>query len=166
MIHSDNARHGAQKELKSIRLSTYGIIFLGTPHQGGNSVMLAQRLLSIVSIFANANKNILKHLERDSEYLQQQLGQYAPISGDFVTKFAYEIYETPVAIGKKIMVFSLELRSTYYVLMPSRSSQRLPQSSLDHLIQSPLASMRTIPRWSNTARLRTQDMRRYRNTYS
>jgi hypothetical protein len=30
---------------------------------------------------------LLQRLEWDSEWLQQQLGQYGPISGDSVTKF-------------------------------------------------------------------------------
>ena len=47
---------------------------------------------------------ILQQLERDSEWLQQQLGEYAPISRDFVTKFAYEILPTRIALGKKKMV--------------------------------------------------------------
>nr|CEG03183.1 unnamed protein product [Fusarium pseudograminearum CS3487] len=51
-----------------------------------------------------ADDRLLKHLERDSEWLLQQLGQYGPISGEFVTKFAYENYKTPIALGKQIMV--------------------------------------------------------------
>jgi hypothetical protein len=39
-------------------------------------------------LFVAADDRLMKHLERDSERLQQQLGQYGPISGEFVTKFA------------------------------------------------------------------------------
>ena len=60
-------------------------------------------MLNVASIFMPADDKILKHLERDSEWLQQQLGQYAPISRDFVTKFAYEMFPTPVALGRTIM---------------------------------------------------------------
>ncbi len=65
---------------------------------------LGELMLNVASIFVTTNDRILQHLEKDSEWLQQQLGQYAPISGDFVTKFAYEIYPTPIAVGKTIMV--------------------------------------------------------------
>ncbi|MCJ1346709.1 hypothetical protein MMC31_004927 [Peltigera leucophlebia] len=58
----------------------------------------------MASIFVTTNNGILQHLERDSEWLQQQLGQYAPISRDFVTKFAYEMLPTPIALGKKKMI--------------------------------------------------------------
>ncbi|KAI6080132.1 hypothetical protein F4821DRAFT_266190, partial [Hypoxylon rubiginosum] len=104
LIHSDAARQGAQYEHRSVKTSTYGILFMGTPHQGGNGVQLGRALVNIASIFVAADDRILKHLERDSEWLQQQLGQYGPISSDFVTKFAYETYETPTLLGHRILV--------------------------------------------------------------
>ncbi|KAF7551743.1 hypothetical protein G7Z17_g4777 [Cylindrodendrum hubeiense] len=104
LIHSDAARQGALLEQRSIKLSTYGILFMGTPHQGGNGVQLGRVLANVASVFIAADDRLLKHLERDSEWLQQQLGQYGPISGDFVTKFAYEEYKTPTLLGHSIMV--------------------------------------------------------------
>lgn len=77
---------------------------MGTPHQGGNGVQLGRLLVNVASLFVAVDNRILRHLERDSEWLQQQLGQYGPISGDFVTKFAFEEYETPTAFGHSIMV--------------------------------------------------------------
>ena len=55
----------------------------------------------------SADNRLLNYLERDSEWLQQQLGQFGPISGDFVTKFAYEEYETPTILGYSIIVHTL-----------------------------------------------------------
>ncbi|SLM34902.1 P-loop containing nucleoside triphosphate hydrolase [Lasallia pustulata] len=104
LIHSEAARRGALEEHRSIKLSTYGILFMGTPHQGGSGVHLGELMLKVASIFVTADDKILKHLERDSEWLQQQLGQYAPISNDFVTKFAYEMFPTRIALGKAIMI--------------------------------------------------------------
>ncbi|RYO93500.1 hypothetical protein DL764_007993 [Monosporascus ibericus] len=104
LIHSDTARQGALHEHRSIKVATHGIIFMGTPHQGGNGVQLGRLLANVASLFVAADDRILQHLERDSEWLQQQLGQYGPISGDFITKFAYEEYETPTAFGHTIMV--------------------------------------------------------------
>lgn len=79
---------------------------MGTPHQGANGVQLERLLTNVVSLFMAADDHILRHLEKDSEWLQQQLGQYGPISGDFVIKFAYEEYETPTVLGHKLMVGS------------------------------------------------------------
>ncbi|KAK4672178.1 hypothetical protein QC763_0001180 [Podospora pseudopauciseta] len=36
--------------------------------------------------------------------LQQQLGQYGLISDQFITKFPYEEYQTPTALGQSLMV--------------------------------------------------------------
>ena len=85
---------------------------MGTPHQGGNGVQLGRLLVSVASLFVAADDRLLKHLERDSEWLQQQLKQYSPISGDFLTKFAYEEYETPTALGQSIMVCPSPLSRT------------------------------------------------------
>jgi hypothetical protein len=77
---------------------------MGTPHQGGNGIALGRLLANIASVFVPADDRLLRHLERDSEWLQQQLGQYGPISSEFVTKFAYEEYPTPTVLGHSIMV--------------------------------------------------------------
>jgi hypothetical protein len=69
-------------------------------------VQLGKLLVNVALVFVAADDRLLKHLERDSEWLQQQLGQYGPIGGDFVTKFAYEQYKTPTALGS-IMVCPL-----------------------------------------------------------
>lgn len=53
----------------------------------------------LASVFVSADDHILRHLERDSKWLQQQLGQFRPISRVFVTKIAFEEYPTPAALG-------------------------------------------------------------------
>ncbi|KAM3470249.1 hypothetical protein MY5147_006516 [Beauveria neobassiana] len=104
LIHSDSARSDALTQHRSIKLSTHGILFMGTPHQGGNGVQLARVLANVASLVTAADDRLLKHLARDSEWLQQQQGQYGPISNDFVTKYAYEEYTTPTILGHSIMV--------------------------------------------------------------
>lgn len=84
---------------KAIEISTYGIIFLGTPHQGAEGVDLVVRLLEIQRIYSPTNTTVIKHLQRDSEFLQSQLALYASISDNFETKFVYEAYPTPI-IGR------------------------------------------------------------------
>jgi hypothetical protein len=77
---------------------------MGTPHQGGSGVALGRLMVNVASVFMAADDRLLQHLERDSEWLQQQLGQYGPISGDVVTKYAYEEYATPTVLGQSILV--------------------------------------------------------------
>lgn len=77
---------------------------MGTPHQGGNGVQLGKLLVNIASIFVAVNDYLLKHSERDSEWLQQKLGQYWPISSDFITKFTFEEYKMPTGLGLIVAV--------------------------------------------------------------
>ncbi|KAG9233416.1 P-loop containing nucleoside triphosphate hydrolase protein [Amylocarpus encephaloides] len=104
LIHSDSTRSGHLYHHKSIKTSTYGIMFMGTPHQGGEGVAWGKRLVNVASIFVKTNDKLLNILERDSEILQQQLAQYNSISGDFETKFAYETKPMPLALGKAMIV--------------------------------------------------------------
>ncbi|RDL36701.1 Uncharacterized protein BP5553_06053 [Venustampulla echinocandica] len=103
LIHSDSARSGHLHHHRSIKTSTYGIMFMGTPHQG-ESVALGKILVGIASIFVNTNDRLLNTLAKDSEALQQQLGQYTPINGDFETKFAFETKATPLFLGSSTIV--------------------------------------------------------------
>jgi len=70
-------------------------------------------MVNVASVFMAADDRLLQHLERDSEWLQQQLGQYGPISGDFVTKFAFEEYATPIVLGKSIIVSCSKINRAY-----------------------------------------------------
>jgi hypothetical protein len=85
---------------------------MGTPHQGSSGVQLGKLLVNVASLCVAANDQLMKHLEQDSEWLQQQLGQYRPISGEFVIKFAYEEYKTPTVLGHSIMVCPLIVLSS------------------------------------------------------
>jgi hypothetical protein len=82
-----------------IKISTYGIIFMGTPHQGVSGAQLRKLIGRDIH-----DDRLMRQLKRDSEWLQQQLGQYGPISGDFVTKFAFEVDPTRTVLGQSIMV--------------------------------------------------------------
>lgn len=79
-------------------------MFMGTPHQGGEGVAFGKILVNVASIFVKTSDNLLNILEGDSEALQQQLGQYAAISSDFETKFAFETKATPLALGRTMFI--------------------------------------------------------------
>jgi hypothetical protein len=79
-------------------------MFMGTPHQGAEGVEFGKIFLNIAAIFLKTNDKLLNILQKDSEALQQQLSQYASISGDFETKFAFETRATPLATGLAIVV--------------------------------------------------------------
>lgn len=75
--------------------STYGILFLGTPHQGAD-VTLGQIAVRIASIGMQTTTRHLSLLETNSEWLEQLQATYLPISGRFKTAFFYEEY--PIAV--------------------------------------------------------------------
>jgi hypothetical protein len=104
LLHSNSTHPGHLKEHRAIKTSTYGIIFMGTPHQGSDSSAWGMRLVDVEFIFIHTNDSLLKNLGKDSEMLQNVLAYYAGISSDFVTKFAYETYATPLATGKAVLV--------------------------------------------------------------
>ena len=79
-------------------------MFFGTPHQGGGGVAFGKILVNAGSLFLQTSNKLLKNLERDSEFLSQQLEQYTQISSDFATTFAYEIYKTPLPTGGHLLV--------------------------------------------------------------
>jgi hypothetical protein len=149
LIQANSATRNHLADHRTITLSTYGIIFLGTPHQGVESVDLALLLLQIQSIYSQTNDAVLKHLRRDSEFLQAQLSQYASISGNFNTKFFYEVYPTQIAGAMQIMAsFNGPLWSPS--LMWSFSlSQSLPLSFQGQSMSKRSLSIRIMSAWLN-----------------
>ncbi|MCJ1425262.1 hypothetical protein MMC29_003150 [Sticta canariensis] len=97
LLHSDRVREGKLEEQRSIKLSTYGVIFMGTPHQGGQGVGIGKIMVNIAKVQGDANDSLLKHLEEHSEFLQQQVSEFSLISQSFDIKFAYETKPTPLA---------------------------------------------------------------------
>ena len=89
---------------KAVELSTYGILFLGTPHQGSATVDFGMTLFRILSVYDSTNDAVLKDLQLHSKPLQQQLYGYSAISHKYITKFYYEMYETKLfsGISKKV----------------------------------------------------------------
>jgi hypothetical protein len=104
LVTCDSARRGHKEQYRSIKLSTYGIMFFGTPHAGATGADFQAFLTSICRIVVPGTNRILRHLRRDSEHLQHLSELYLPISLDFKTIFFYEEYETPLIGGMSMMV--------------------------------------------------------------
>jgi hypothetical protein len=96
LFQSSIANKDNRPDHKSIELSTYGMILLGTPHQGSDAVDFAMQLLRIKSLYSQTNDQVLKDLRRDSPELRAHISNFTSISGRFDTKFFYEAYETKV----------------------------------------------------------------------
>ena len=133
LIHAAAAHASHLNDHQSIWFSKYGMIFMGTPHQGGSGVHLGQLVINIASMFFHANDEIIKHLDRDSEWLQLQQVQYAPISANFKTKFAYETLPTRIGAGQSLMVSCQTkfFNKSFCSRVHARSYQRYRQSCLE-----------------------------------
>ncbi|KAG8854496.1 hypothetical protein FRB91_003453, partial [Serendipita sp. 411] len=85
--------------LRDILVSTFAILFFGTPHSGANGVQLAEWMGRVLSVCMSTNDRILKALNRDSPELENIQRLYLPASKRIKTIFFYEEYPTPIVTG-------------------------------------------------------------------
>ena len=98
LLYSNDLRDAEQEALRSIYVSTYGIIFLGTPHTGsglafwgrilqGMSALAPKRLFDSESI-------LIKTLQRDNERLEEINMHFLDIYQRFRIQMAHENQKT------------------------------------------------------------------------
>lgn len=104
LVTCNSATKNHNKEYRSIKLSTYGIMFFGTPHAGADGAEFQVVLTNIGRLFVPGSSSVVKHLIQNSEYLRDLNRSYLPISQDFRTFFFWEEYCTPVIGGLSVMV--------------------------------------------------------------
>jgi hypothetical protein len=92
LIHCNAAPPDHLPHLKAVKLSTFGILFFGTPHRGANDIPLSKLLLGITFIFMHTNTNIFRQLDRDSEALSQLVDEFLP-QGDIKRYLSYHLCE-------------------------------------------------------------------------
>jgi hypothetical protein len=118
LLYSNDLRDPHQEDLRSIFVSTYGIIFLGTPHNGSNAAAwggAVQRLADAIipkKLF-DTESVLLKSLKRDSETLLQISNQFLEIYQNFKIHMAHENQKTDVKGSKYVRpAFPVLPRST------------------------------------------------------
>jgi hypothetical protein len=127
LIQASQAHEGHLVEHKWIAVSTYGILFLGTPHQGTNVITNTNQPLKLVSLSNKTNTVLLKHLISNSEWLQQQSASYNAISANFRTKFFHETLLT-ILPDKSFQMVIL------YMFLSVQIYNALPRLFPDHLL--------------------------------
>ncbi|KAI0437710.1 ribonuclease-like protein p/mrp subunit [Xylaria telfairii] len=85
--------------LHSIYVSTYGILFFGTPHQGSgtaNIATFAQRIIDVLlpSKLVDTQAQLLDALKEGSEVLQETTDNFAPLMKDLRIYFFWEQEKT------------------------------------------------------------------------
>lgn len=88
-----------EDHLYSIYVSTYGIMFFGTPHHGSNIVKMAsiaRRALTalVPKKIMDTNGQLLDALQKNSETLQNITDQFVPLMKRFRVYFFWEQEKT------------------------------------------------------------------------
>ena len=91
-----------------IFLSTYGVVFLGTPHRGSHRAGLGILAANVCkAMFQDANVGILQSLEQDSEVLERIRGGFERMMAREKVKAYSFVEEIPTAgVGMVRVPFS------------------------------------------------------------
>ncbi|KAI5806088.1 hypothetical protein EDC01DRAFT_638617 [Geopyxis carbonaria] len=105
LISSNNNSINHNEDLRSIKTSTYGVLFLGTPHMGSDLAHWGKWLESTVRLvtwksIADSNKALVGALEKNSEILQVITDAFLPIAPDLKLFFFWEELPTKLPNGK------------------------------------------------------------------
>lgn len=105
LLYSNDVQGPHQEDLRSIYVSTFAIIFLGTPHNGSNAAAwgrILQRMADAVvprKLFVT-EAVLLKTLKKDSESLQQISNHFLDIYQRFQIQMVHENHKTDVKGSK------------------------------------------------------------------
>ena len=84
--------------IRAVELSTCGIIFFGTPHQGSRTTTFGKALTDIaISVTGQENSEFIETLERDSIELEFKLQRFKALAEDFQMCSFYESEPNPVS---------------------------------------------------------------------
>ncbi|PVF97516.1 hypothetical protein CPB86DRAFT_734801 [Serendipita vermifera] len=86
-------------ERRQIKVSTYGILFFGTPHSGANGIGLARSVGKLLSLYMVTDDSMLKDLNHNSAQLENVQTFYLDASKRIKSVFFYETDPTPMFTG-------------------------------------------------------------------
>ncbi|KAH9906070.1 hypothetical protein F4778DRAFT_693094 [Xylariomycetidae sp. FL2044] len=99
LLYSNDLRLSQHEDYRSIYVSTYGMIFLGTPHTGSDiaswgTVLQAMSDAVVPKSFFQSESVLLKTLKRDNETLQNINNHFLDIYQRFKILMAHENHKT------------------------------------------------------------------------
>jgi hypothetical protein len=109
LVHSASIRAHQTEHLRSIYLSTFGILFMGTPHKGFDNDFLSTRRPFLVE----TSKQCLEDLSHGSALLREITEQFAPLVKKYRIHNFWEQEMTSFA-GKHTFVVSGESATLEY----------------------------------------------------
>ncbi|PLB52856.1 lipa and NB-ARC domain protein [Aspergillus steynii IBT 23096] len=109
LIYSRNLSNEKTEHLRSIFVSTYGILFLGTPHNGSDIAkwgLLLQNICSAVlpRKFFDTSPHLVRTLRSNNETLQNINSLFVEIMGRFHIYFFHETLSTDVKGSREVIV--------------------------------------------------------------
>lgn len=110
LIYCQSIRHHQHTErLRSIYVSTYGILFLGTPHNGSNLAKWGSLLQKICAAafprkFLDSSPQLIQALKANNETLQNINRLFIEIIGRFHISFFYESKPTDMKGTREFVV--------------------------------------------------------------
>jgi hypothetical protein len=104
------------EHLHSIHVSTYGILFFGTPHQGSDKTTLAtfaQRVVDVVmpSRLVDTDAQLLDALKMGSEVLQDITDSFTPLTKRYRIYYFWEQEKTDFGVKWDYVRVSCQHRS-------------------------------------------------------
>ncbi|KAI2471106.1 hypothetical protein F4781DRAFT_142706 [Annulohypoxylon bovei var. microspora] len=131
LLYSNDLRASQHEDYRSIYVSTYGLIFLGTPHTGsdiaGWGTMLQGMSDAVVPrTFFQSESVLLKTLKRDNETLQNINSHFLDIYQRFKILMAHENHKTDLK-GTRMLIVDAHSASpqlpgvTYYAIEATHS---------------------------------------------
>lgn len=96
---------------RSIRVSTFGILYIRNPHQGSPAASLGDSLLNLTKVLgltAHSNDKLLKSLKVDSDFIDEQQFEYMAIIEEFTNMCAWETRPTELPIPNQFVTVSID----------------------------------------------------------
>ncbi|KAI8945547.1 hypothetical protein F4801DRAFT_568034 [Xylaria longipes] len=108
LLYSNDLRTSQHEDYRSIYVSTYGIVFLGTPHTGSDiatwgTVLQAMSDAVVPRSFFQSESVLLRTLKRDNETLQNINNHFLDVYQRFKILMAHENHKTDLK-GTKMLV--------------------------------------------------------------
>ncbi|KAJ8129059.1 hypothetical protein O1611_g4574 [Lasiodiplodia mahajangana] len=131
LLYSNDLRMSQHEDYRSIYVSTYGMVFLGTPHTGSDiatwgTVLQAMSDAVVPKSFFQSESVLLKTLKRDNETLQNINSHFLDIYQRFKILMAHENHKTDFR-GTRMLVVDATSASpqlpgvTYYAIEATHS---------------------------------------------
>ena len=132
LLYSNDLKSSQHEDYRSLYVSTYGIVFLGTPHTGSDmaawaTVLQAMSDAVMPKTFFQSESVLLKTLKKDNETLQNINNHFLDIYQRFKILMAHENHKTDIK-GSKMLVVDANSAGpqlpgvTYYAIEATHST--------------------------------------------